>query len=71
MAEHERLDIGDEDAKDTRDTKRDTPRTASTNQSSHEAAAAAEPMELQRLPDGKVPEGRQRTGDPPAAKPKP
>jgi hypothetical protein len=68
MPEHEPQDIANEDAKDTRHTKLDTPRGASTNQSSHEAAAASEPMDLQRLPDAKTPPGRQRTGDPPATK---
>jgi len=66
MPEHEPLDIDKKDAKDTREVQRQAPRGASTNQRSHEAAAASEPMDLQRLPDGTAPPGRQRTGDPPA-----
>jgi hypothetical protein len=57
MPEHEPLDIASKD--------RAKGRPASRND---DAAAASEPMDLQRLPESKsqVPPGRQRTGDPPS-----
>jgi hypothetical protein len=65
MAEHERQNITRKDAKDTH---ADRPRATGSNPRSDDAQAASEPMDLQRLPDGKAPPGRQRTGDPPAQK---
>jgi len=64
MAEHEPKDIASKDK--AQDTSRKSPASDIT-------AVASEPMELQRLPDNatrSVPPGRQRTGDPPEARPK-
>ena len=69
MAEHEPLDIAKKDAADEKPARTDIPRSSKTPD---DAAAASEPMALQRLPEpiAKVPPGRQRTGDPPEAPPK-
>jgi hypothetical protein len=81
MPEHEPLDISDKDNESPRQPEARAARMERASQAgadrrpreshagdvrSDEAQAASEPMDLQRLPDGKAPPGRQRTGDPPA-----
>jgi hypothetical protein len=84
MPEHEPLDIASRDTErkekpeeraarteGTTPAGMDTPRRASSaNVRSDDAQVASEPMDLQRLPEGKgnVPPGRQRTGDPPSSR---
>lgn len=85
MPEHEPLDIADKDAESPRQPEARAARLERSSQGgedrapkashlgdvrSSESQAASEPMDLQRLPDGKAPPGRQRTGDPPEKKPK-
>jgi hypothetical protein len=80
MAEHEPLDIADKDNESPRTPEARGARLERGTQAgedrrpkdshdgdvrSSEAQVASEPMDLQRLPEGKAPPGRQRTGDPP------
>jgi hypothetical protein len=66
MPEHEPLDIASKDSQ--RRTKAEARGAGKADARSDDAAAASEPMDLQRLPESsaEVPPGRQRTGDPPA-----
>jgi hypothetical protein len=83
MPEHEPLDIAEKDNESPRQPEARAARMERPSQGgedrrpkasrqgdvrSNDAQAASEPMDLQRLPDGKAPPGRQRTGDPPAKK---
>lgn len=83
MPEHEPLNIADEDtepgdkpearaARDEGTTPRglDSPNDMDPDPPREDAAAASEPMVLERLPEGSAPPppGRQRTGDPPATR---
>ena len=77
MAEHEPLDIADKDGESPRTPEARAARLERSTQGgedrrprdfgqgdvrSDDAQANSEPMELQRLPDGKAPPGRQRNG---------
>ena len=80
MPEHEPLDIASKDSErstkpEARSARREGTTPAGLDSStagkatarSDDAAAASEPMDLQRLPESsaELPPGRQRTGDPP------
>ena len=84
MPEHEPLNISDKDKESPAQPEARAARMERASQAgadrrqrdshagdvrSDAAQAASEPMELQRLDEGKAPPGRQRTGDPPAPKP--